>query len=178
MGITVLVVIDIQNDYFPGGKFPLWNADAILQNILAVIENAKERSMPVVLIKHAGNPNGAFLAEGSSGADIHPAILAAAPDAPVVVKRFADGFDATDLKTVLDKLGAERLLFCGMMTQNCVTHTAISPQAVSYEVGVVGDCCTTVSEVIHKVALNAVSRRLKLLSAAETFKIDPSRLQS
>lgn len=28
-----LLVIDLQNDYFPGGKFPLWNMDVILENI-------------------------------------------------------------------------------------------------------------------------------------------------
>ncbi len=35
-----LLVIDLQNDDFPGGKFPLWNMDAVLQNIERVIEKA------------------------------------------------------------------------------------------------------------------------------------------
>lgn len=30
MNKTALLVIDIQNDYFPDGKFPLWNTDKIL----------------------------------------------------------------------------------------------------------------------------------------------------
>ncbi len=38
-----LPVIDLQNDYFPGGKFPLWNTDAVLQHVERAIENAVTR---------------------------------------------------------------------------------------------------------------------------------------
>ena len=41
-----LLVIDLQNDYFPGGKFPLWNTDAVLQNIEQAIERAKAKAFP------------------------------------------------------------------------------------------------------------------------------------
>ena len=44
----VLVVIDLQNDYFPGGLFPLWNAEAILDAVVAAIGRAKELAIPVV----------------------------------------------------------------------------------------------------------------------------------
>ena len=40
-----------------------------------------------------------------------------------------------------------------MMTQNCVTHTAISKAAEKYNVTILIDCCTTVSEILHKIAL-------------------------
>ena len=36
-----LLVIDLQNDYFPGGKFPLWNTEAVLQNIERAIEQIR-----------------------------------------------------------------------------------------------------------------------------------------
>ena len=94
---------------------------------------------------------------------IHPRILAAAPDAPIVVKQYADSFIDTTLEATLSALGVTELLVCGMMTQNCVTHTAISKSAEKYTVSIVTDCCTTVDEMIHGIALNAVSTRLPLV---------------
>ena len=38
-----LLVIDIQNDYFPEGKFPLWNTAAILDNIECIIKKLVSR---------------------------------------------------------------------------------------------------------------------------------------
>lgn len=167
--MKVLLVIDLQNDYFPGGKFPLWNAEIVLENIERAIEKAKASAIPIVLVQHVAKGPAPFFNQGTSGANLHPRILAAAPHAPVVVKEYADGFEKTNLEDTLAKLGATELLVCGMMTQNCVTHTAISKAAEKYKVAVLPDCCTTVSEILHLIALNAVSTRLKLIPSAEVL---------
>jgi nicotinamidase-related amidase len=167
-----LLVIDLQNDYFPGGKFPLWNTEAVLQNIERAIERANARGIPVIHIQHIANSKmgiAPFFNEGTVGADIHPRILAAAPNAPIVVKEFADSFEKTTLEETLAKLAVTELLVCGMMTQNCVTHTAISKAAEKYSVCVLSDCCTTVDEMIHNIALHAVSTRVKLLPSGEVL---------
>jgi len=170
---TALVVIDVQNDYFPGGKFPQWNTEATLQCVERAIRAAKERDVPVVLVQHVADPAkgvAPFFNAGTPGVDIHQVVLKAAPDAPVVVKKFADAFAGTDLETVLDGLGVGRVLFCGMMTQNCVTHTAISPSAAKYETAILADCCTTVSDMLHRIALNAlVTRPITLTTGIEAF---------
>ena len=165
-----LLVIDLQNDYFPGGKFPLWNTEVVLQNIERAIGKATTQGNPVIHIQHIANSKtgiAPFFNEGTTGAEIHPRILAAAPDAPVVVKEFADGFERTNLEETLARLGVTELLVCGMMTQNCVTHTAISRAAEKYSVTVLPDCCTTVSEILHLIALHALSTRVKLVPSNE-----------
>jgi hypothetical protein len=125
-----LLVIDLQNDYFPGGKFPLWNTDAVLDSIVGAMEKANAQGIPVVIIQHVAKQGLApFFNEGTPGAEIHARILAAAPAAPLVEKEFADSFERTNLEETLTKLGATELLVRGMMTQNCVTHTAISKAA-------------------------------------------------
>jgi nicotinamidase-related amidase len=85
------------------------------------------------------------------------------------VKEFADSFERTNLEETLSKLGATELLVCGMMTQNCVTHTAISKAAEKYTVCILVDCCTTVDEMIHNIALHAVSTRVKLVPSSEVL---------
>jgi nicotinamidase-related amidase len=162
-----LLVIDVQNDYFPGGTFPLWNTEAVLENTLRAIEAAQVKGLPVIIVKHIADSSrgpAPFFNDGTSGVDVHPAISAAVPDAPVVVKSFADSFYQTNLEEVLGKLGVTDLLVCGMMTQNCVTHTAISKAAEKYSVAILSDCCTTVREILHLIALHALSTRVALVS--------------
>ena len=167
-----LLLIDLQNDYFPGGAFPLWNTEAVLDRIVAAIGRARAAGMLVIHIQHLADPAlglSPFFNRGTPGADIHPRILAAAPDAPVVIKTYADSFVGTTLTATLDGLGVTGLLVCGMMTQNCVTHTAISPQAARYDTAVLPDCCTTVSEILHLIALHAVSTRMRLVPSTEAI---------
>jgi nicotinamidase-related amidase len=168
-----LIVIDLQNDYFPGGAFPLANTQAALATIERAIDRARARGIPVVHVQHLADPAqglAPFFNPGTAGADIHPRILAAAPDAPVVVKHFADSFERTDLHQTLQRLGANELILCGMMTQNCVTHTALSRQADSYDkVTVLTDACTTVSDLLHAIALHALSTRVTLASAEQAL---------
>ena len=165
-----LLAIDLQNDYFPGGKFPLWNTDVVLQNIERAIAKASTQGIPVIHVQHVAKQGMApFFNEGTPGAEIHPRILTAAPKAPVIVKEFADSFEKTNLEETLAKLGVTDLLVCGMMTQNCVTHTAISKAAEKYNVTILPDCCTTVSEILHMIALHALSTRVKLVASSEAL---------
>lgn len=167
MNQTALIVIDLQNDYFPGGKFPLWNTASTLDNVKKAIEKANEKNIPVVHVQHIADPAhgiSPFFNEGTQGAAIHPEVLALAPESDVVIKHFADSFEGTDLEEVLAKRGITELLVCGMMTQNCVTHTAISKAAEKYDVSILMDCCSTVDEMIHNIALHAVSTRVPLVT--------------
>lgn len=168
MSQQALIVIDLQNDYFADGKFPQWEADATLARTEAAIALAHARNVPVILVQHIADASkgiAPFFNEGTPGVALHPRLLSAAPEAPVVIKRFADSFHQTTLADELARRGVEEILLCGMMTQNCVTHTALSKAAGKYTVKVLTDCCTSVSKMIHLIALNALSIRVGLLEA-------------
>ncbi len=168
-----LIVIDVQMDYFPGGNYPLNNAEGVLAQVEAAIHKAQAAQIPVVLVQHIADPAkgpSPFFSAGSAGVETHPRVLAAAAHAPLVIKQFADSFDSTTLTQTLTELGVSELLICGMMTQNCVTHTAISKAAEPFaKVSILSDCCTTVTEMLHQIALSAVSRRVAVLPLAEAF---------
>lgn len=158
---TALLIIDVQNDYFPGGAFPLWNAETTLDAIVAAIDRARSRGEQVILVQHvAAAADSPLFRTGTPGVDIHARIRAAAPDAPVVVKRHADSFHQTGLANVLADLGVTRLRIAGMMTQNCVVFTALSPDAERFDVSVLSDCTTTINEAIHGFALHGLSTRV------------------
>jgi len=163
---TALLLIDLQNDYFPGGAFPLWDTDRVLANVEGAVARARAAGVHVLHIQHVADPKlglAPFFNAGTPGVEIHARVRAMAPDAPVVVKAFADAFHETKLQATLRELDVRELLVAGMMTQNCVTHTAISKAAEAYEVTVVPDACTTVSEMLHRIALHALSTRVKLV---------------
>lgn len=166
MSKPALIVIDLQNDYFPGGAFPLCNADTILVTIERAVNQARARGIGVVYVQHVADSEqgiAPFFNAGTPGVEIHPRARAAAPDAPVVVKHFADSFERTNLHETLQQLGIDELILCGMMTQNCVTHTALSRRADYYKkVTVLADACTTVNEMLHVIALHALSTRVVL----------------
>ncbi|OPX57080.1 Nicotinamidase-related amidase [Oceanospirillum multiglobuliferum] len=169
---TALVIIDIQNDYFPDGRYPLWNTETVLNNIEVAVQQAQAKGMPVVLIQHIARPAvglAPFFNAETEGVKLHANLLAEAPNAPVVIKSYADSFLDTELTEVLTKLAVSKLLICGMMTQNCVTHTAISPAAAPYQVSILSDCCTSVDNMIHQIALNGVAPRVPLVKLEDVF---------
>lgn len=162
---TALLLIDLQNDYFPGGAFPLWNAEAAAANAEAAVGRAAAKGVHVFHVQHVADARqgiAPFFNAGTPGVEIYPRVRAAAPDAPVIVKAFADSFHETGLEAALRERGVDELLLAGMMTQNCVTHTALSKAAERYRVTVLSDACTTVSEMLHLIALHALSTRVTL----------------
>jgi nicotinamidase-related amidase len=164
-----LIVIDIQKEYFENGKFPLWNTENTLNNVEKAIKKANVNNIPVILIQHVADGNTTLFKEGTEGAEIHPRILKAAPNSKRVIKKFADSFYKTNLEEVLSQLKVEEILVCGMMTQNCVVFTAISKEAEKYSVKILYDCCTTVNEPLHQLALRGVSTRVQLLNYNEAI---------
>ena len=137
-----LIVIDIQNDYFPTGAYPLHDTEAVLERTAQAVRRAQ-----------------------AQGVQIHPLLREAAPNAPVVVKGHADSFLNTTLQETLAAQGVDTLWLCGMMTHNCVTHTALSPQAQGYTVRVLEDLCTTVDPMVHAIALSALRDRVEVVGS-------------
>ena len=166
MSKPALVVIDVQNEYFPGGALPLWNPEPALAATERAIRAARSQGIPVIHVQHVADASkgpSPFFNAGTEGVKIHPQVLAAAPDAPVVVKQYADSFEQTTLHEKLQGLGVDELILCGMMTQQCVTHTAVSRRASDYrKVTVLTDATTTLNELVHALALNGLSTRVEL----------------
>ena len=158
-----LIVIDIQNDYFPGGQLPLWQAEETEQRIIRAIHLAQAQGDKVILVQHVSSRSSGLFAQQGEGTAIRPAIRAAADHAPVVIKQVADAFQGTDLSEQLS--GTDELLVCGMMTQTCVVFTALSRSADRFNVRVLGDLCTAPTETVHRIALNALGSKLNVIDS-------------
>ncbi|MCL2915554.1 cysteine hydrolase [Shewanella corallii] len=168
-----LIVIDIQNDYFEDGKYPLYQPVEATQRTLEAMAIAREKNIPIIHIQHLVSPElgeGLFFYDGSEGAKIHKDVMAAAPDAPVVTKRHADCFENTNLEALLQSMGIEEVLITGMMTHNCVNHTALSPAATKYNPKVIEECCCTVDPIAHALAVDSMQvRGIEMLTIEKAF---------
>lgn len=168
-----LLIIDVQNEYFPGGAYPQWNAEVILERIEKVIKKAKAKHIPIILVQHVSGESKEkmpFFQEGTEGVRIHPRVVRAVSKPIIIKKSFADSFYETNLEEILSNLNASELFICGMMTQNCVTHTALSQAADKYTIKIIPDCCTSVDQMIHMMALNALSIRMPFINSEEVLK--------
>lgn len=156
---TALIIIDPQNDYLTGGKYPLWNMEESIKQIKQAMSLATEKGMAIYFVRHVAPADAPFFQEGSEGAQVITELRERAPDAKVVVKHHADSFEQTELDQLLKAEGIESIVLCGMMTQNCITHTALSKSAENYQLSILSDACTTVDEMVHNIALSALSVR-------------------
>lgn len=136
----VLVIIDIQRDYFPGGRHPLVTPDAAADVAARVLARHRALGAPVIHVRHESAAGGGFLEVGTDGAEIDPRV---APDADetVIVKHAPNSFVGTDLHERLRDLGASELLVVGMMTSMCVDATVRAAIDLGFDVSVVADAC-------------------------------------
>lgn len=157
-----LIVIDAQNDYLTDGRYPLWNIDDTVRNIKEKLIKSINDGDLIVFIQHISPPGSAFFEEKTHGAELISSIYGLTKNAVVIQKKYADSFDETNLGSVLHHNNINELDIVGMMTQNCILFTALSENANKYNVNIFSDCCTSVSPVIHAVAMRGLSRIEKI----------------
>ena len=138
-----LIIIDIQNDYFPGGTMELHKSTEAAGNCKKVIDCFRKSKDLIIYIQHIVlNPNAVFFLPDTKGAEIHESIKPL--DGEIVIqKHFPNSFRETTLNDILKKNGIRTLVFTGMMTHMCVDTTVRAASDLGYTSMVVGDCCAT-----------------------------------
>lgn len=140
---TALLIIDIQNDYFPAGRMELSGSEVAAACAARLLHAFRQAQWPVFHVRHVSTKPGAgFFLPGTPGAEIHPSVAPAA-DEPVIVKHYPNSFRDTGL---LEQLAAEEvdsLLVCGMMTHMCVDATVRAAFDLGFSCTVAHDACAS-----------------------------------
>jgi nicotinamidase-related amidase len=140
---TALLIIDIQNDYFPGGANPLVEADKAAANASKMIDFFRAKGLPVIFIQHFSNsPDSKFFAPGTPGVEFAYGVRPHQGE-KIIPKHFPNAFRETSLHEYLQTTGIKRLVICGMMTHMCVDSTVRAAKDLGYECQVIGDACAT-----------------------------------
>jgi len=122
---------------------PIDNGSQLIENVSKLIEICRTARVPIVFLQtcaHSGQP----YAKNVHGWEIHDKLLPK-PDESIVYKVNSSGFDGTNLNEVLNEIGANTLITCGIWSEYCVTATSKSALELGYKVTVASDGHGTVA---------------------------------
>jgi len=137
---TVLVVVDVQNDFCPGGALPVPDGDKVVPILNEYVDKFRRADARVIFTRDWHPPDhSSFKSQGgiwpphcvqnSKGAEFHRALILP-PEAEVVSKADTKDeaysfFQGTDLARELHRRGITKLLVGGLATDYCVKETVL-----------------------------------------------------
>ncbi|NML21700.1 cysteine hydrolase [Pseudoflavitalea sp. G-6-1-2] len=164
-----LLIVDIQNDYFPGGRHTLVGAEDAAQNAKTVLAHFRKKGLPVIHIQGlATDKEATFFLPNTDGVKINQAVLPAKGE-KLITKHYPNAFRETGLLAYLKENHIQKLTIMGMMTHVCIDATVKAAKDYGFDCTVVSDACATLDVEIQgkKVAAEAVQQ--SLLGAMEFY---------
>ncbi|MFZ0944679.1 MAG: cysteine hydrolase family protein [Syntrophobacteraceae bacterium] len=141
--VTALLLIDIQNDYFPGGNMEVEGSVQASLRAREVLDLFRKMAMPVIHVRHISvRPGATFFLPGTGGVEIHENVRPLSTET-LIEKNYPNSFRDTPLRQILEKEGVARLVIAGMMTHMCVDATTRAAFDYGFGCTVVHDACAT-----------------------------------
>ncbi|SDC15380.1 cysteine hydrolase family protein [Williamwhitmania taraxaci] len=154
----VLLLIDIQDFYFPGGKSALVQPIPAAKNAELILEKFRKANKPVIHIKH----------KVESGGNIYY-LVKPVEDERVITKTDVSSFKGTDLERLLIELNAGKIVICGMQTHMCVEAAVRTAADKGYEVFLVEDACATKDLVYNGIKIKAKQVQASTLATLKNY---------
>lgn len=143
MSKTALIIVDLQNDYFQGGKCELEGTEDAATKASTLLKSFRARGLPVVHVRHEFPTGDApFFAPNSDGAKVH-SLVQYIEGEPVVLKHQINSFRDTNLKEILDELDVDSVLICGAMSHMCIDSVTRAANDFGYNCAIAHDACAT-----------------------------------
>ena len=140
---TALILVDIQNDYFPGGKMELVGSVEASLRAARLLAFFREEHLPLVHIQHVSTrPTATFFLPNTEGVKTHTSVQPLQGET-VYQKHFPNSFRETPLLAHLQREQIERVVIAGMMTHMCVDATVRAAYDFGFQCLVAEDACAT-----------------------------------
>lgn len=155
MSKSALIIVDLQNDFCPGGALAVPEGDQIITAVNDLIRKFAQNHLPVfatrdwhpenhISFKARGGPWPSHCLQNTHGAEFHPKLKL--PASAVIISKASNpdkdaysGFDGTDLARRLKDLNMSHVVMCGLTTDYCVRATALDAVKHGFSVTVVED---------------------------------------
>jgi nicotinamidase-related amidase len=141
---TALIIVDIQNDYFPNGKMELSNPEKAAANAAKVLEKFRQKTEDNIFhVQHiASDPALGFFLPNTEGVKINDAVQPLEHENKIK-KHFPNSFLETELDSKLKANGVTKVVVVGMMTHMCIDATVRAAVDLGYETTLIEDACAT-----------------------------------
>ncbi len=151
-----LIIVDMQNDFMPGGALPVPDGDKIIPKLNLYIETFANNSLPVfytrdwhpenhISFKGHGGIWPKHCVQNTKGAEFHKDLKFPLDNKFIISKGTSRDFDAysgfqgTILNDLLKERGIKRLFIGGVATDYCVKNTALGGLNLGYQVFILED---------------------------------------
>lgn len=160
-----LLLVDIQNDYFPGGKMELVNAQRMASHAGSLLMKCRQKGLPIIHIQHISvRPGAPAFHHGTDGIHIHSSV-SPLPGEMVIQKNYANSFRGTTLHEKLQAMSVRELIVCGAMSHMCIDTTVRAAFDLGYHCTVVEDACTTRNLEFNGVTVEAAKVHAAFMAA-------------
>ena len=160
-----LILIDIQNDYFPGGAMELVGSPEAGAQAGKLLRAFREKALPVIHLQHISTrPGAAFFLPHTRGVEIHSSVAPGA-DEIVIQKNFPNSFRGTPLLDHLRERHIGQLVIGGMMTHMCIDSTTRAAADLGFACFLARDACATKTLSFGGEAIPAASVQTAFLAS-------------
>jgi nicotinamidase-related amidase len=140
---TALILVDIQNDYFPGGCMELTGIEDASSKASDLLTFFRENQWPTFHIQHiAAGEAATFFLPGTEGAEIHNSVKPL-PGDMVIQKHHINSFRETPLLDELKQAAVEQVVISGAMSHMCVDAATRAAADFGFNCVVIHDACAT-----------------------------------
>jgi nicotinamidase-related amidase len=160
-----LIMVDLQNDYFPGGKLKLVGIEAAAENARILLTEFRKIKAPVIHIQHVSiSPGAFFFLPETDGAKINEIVIPREGET-IVVKHYPNSFRDTSLLEILRNMHIDNLVICGAMSHMCIDATARAAFDLGFNCVVAEDACATMDLLFNKKIIKAYDVHASFMAA-------------
>jgi nicotinamidase-related amidase len=166
---SALLLIDIQDFYFPGGRSALVEPEKAALNAARLLERFRNKNLLIVHVRHNSEPGGKI-----------NDIVRPLPDEKIISKSEVNSFKGTGLNEFLKSMQIDTLVICGMQTHMCVEAATRAASDLGYKCALIHDACATKdlkfgdrvikSEDVHYSTLSTLRSYATIMSTEEFLK--------
>lgn len=160
-----LILIDLQNDYFPGGNMELVDTENAAANAKLLLNGARKENILILHIQHiSARPGATFFLPGTQGVEIHE-MVAPQKGENLVTKNYPNSFRDTSLLEILKNNEIQDLIICGAMSHMCIDATTRAAFDFGYNCVVAEDACATRNLIFKEKTIKASDVHASFMAA-------------
>jgi nicotinamidase-related amidase len=164
---TALLMLELQNDYFPNGRIPLDKSLEACARAETVLHACRAKKMPVIHVQHVStHPDATYFLPCTKGTDFHHTVQPVKHET-IIKKHYPNSFKDTGLLNHLIKNQINHLVICGMMTQSAIDATVRAAFDLGFTCTVLQDACAARQLEFNHTPITAQNVHYAFLAALQ-----------